>query len=291
MADSQIKSRERVSKRGEVFTAKREVNAMLDLVKHETERLDSRFLEPACGTGNFLEEILLRKLDAATRASIPDGKKTPIPAKFERNSIVVLTSIYGVDLMFDNVAECRARLYEIWHKAYKKSCRRSVSELVCGAAKVILSRNIIQGNSLSMKKVDDRQNDLEDPIVFSEWSFIGEYRVKRTDYRLDKMLAGKYKGADAKTRRHDVARPPRPCRKGEGALATAVFATTSLLLSSSAKAQRNLACMSGSPPEKVTPPPEDRRISALTRISCASSATVQRRPHITRAPWGQSPPF
>ena len=220
MADSQIKSRERVSKRGEVFTAKREVNAMLDLVKHETERLDSRFLEPACGTGNFLEEILLRKLDAATRleeillrkldaatrASIPDGKKTPIPAKFERNSIVVLTSIYGVDLMFDNVAECRARLYEIWHKAYKKACRRSVSELVCDAAKVILSRNIIQGNSLSMKKVDDRQNDLEDPIVFSEWSFIGEYRVKRTDYRLDKMLAGKYKA-----KQDDTPKPAKKC--------------------------------------------------------------------------------
>ena len=184
MADSQIKSRERVSKRGEVFTAKREVNAMLDLVKHETERLDSRFLEPACGTGNFLEEILLRKLDAATRASIPDGKKTPIPAKFERNSIVVLTSIYGVDLMFDNVAECRERLIS--------ATQLSLSSQV-PAAKVILSRNIIQGNSLSMKKVDDRQNDLEDPIVFSEWSFIGEYRVKRTDYRLDKMLAGKYK--------------------------------------------------------------------------------------------------
>ena len=206
MADSQIKSRERVSKRGEVFTAKREVNAMLDLVKHETERLDSRFLEPACGTGNFLEEILLRKLDAATRASIPDGKKTPIPAKFERNSIVVLTSIYGVDLMFDNVAECRERLYEIWHKAYKKACRRSVSELVCDAAKVILSRNIIQGNSLSMKKVDDRQNDLEDPIVFSEWSFIGEYKVKRTDYRLDKMLAGKYKA-----KQDGAAKPANKC--------------------------------------------------------------------------------
>ena len=193
MSDSQIKSRERVSKRGEVFTAKREVNAMLDLVKHETERLDSRFLEPACGTGNFLEEILLRKLDAASRASIPDGKKKPVAAKFERNSIVVLTSIYGVDLMFDNVAECRERLYEIWHKAYKKNCGRNVSEMVCGAAKVILSKNIIQGNSLSMKKVDDSQSDLEEPIVFSEWSFIGEYKVKRTDYRLDKMLSGRYR--------------------------------------------------------------------------------------------------
>ena len=78
-------------------------------------------------------------------------------------------------------------------KTNKKICRRNVSEMVCGAAKVILSKNIIQGNSLSMKKVDDSQSDLEEPIVFSEWSFIGEYKVKRTDYRLDKMLSGRYR--------------------------------------------------------------------------------------------------
>lgn len=58
----QVKSRERVQQHGEVFTNEREVNAMLDLVKHETERIDSRFLEPACGDGNFLAEILRRKL-------------------------------------------------------------------------------------------------------------------------------------------------------------------------------------------------------------------------------------
>ena len=58
----QVKSKKRVTDHGEVFTAASEVNAMLDLVKHETERIDSRFLEPACGNGNFLIEILKRKL-------------------------------------------------------------------------------------------------------------------------------------------------------------------------------------------------------------------------------------
>ena len=67
----QVKSKQRVTDHGEVFTADREVNAMLDLVKQETERVDSRFLEPACGDGNFLAEILHRKLEAAKKRAIP----------------------------------------------------------------------------------------------------------------------------------------------------------------------------------------------------------------------------
>lgn len=58
----QVKSKQRVADHGEVFTNPREVNAMLDMVKQETERIDSRFLEPACGNGNFLAEVLRRKL-------------------------------------------------------------------------------------------------------------------------------------------------------------------------------------------------------------------------------------
>lgn len=192
MSDSQIKSRERVAKRGEVFTAEREVNAMLDLVKHETERIDSRFLEPACGDGNFLAEILRRKLEAAKRMSIPDGKKRPVPERFERNSIVALTSIYGVELMMDNTIECRERLYRIWHDEYIKICKGIKSGDVCKVARIILGKNIVCGNALSMKKVDADANDTEDPIIFPEWAFIGEYKVKRTDYRFDKLLAGKY---------------------------------------------------------------------------------------------------
>ena len=70
----QIKSRKRVADHGEVFTGEREVNAMLDLVKSETERIESRFLEPACGDGNFLAEILRRKLEAVKKASKYKGR-------------------------------------------------------------------------------------------------------------------------------------------------------------------------------------------------------------------------
>ena len=66
--EKQVKSKQRVADHGEVFTAEREVNAMLDLVKQETERIDSRFLEPACGDGNFLSEILRRKLAVVKRS-------------------------------------------------------------------------------------------------------------------------------------------------------------------------------------------------------------------------------
>ena len=66
-SNKQVKSKERVAQHGEVFTNDREVNAMLDLVKQETERIESRFLEPACGDGNFLAEILRRKLEVVTK--------------------------------------------------------------------------------------------------------------------------------------------------------------------------------------------------------------------------------
>ena len=77
--ERQVKSRARVADHGEVFTADREVNAMLDLVKQDTERVDSRFLEPACGDGNFLAEILRRKLQAARLRATPPRKKKPLP--------------------------------------------------------------------------------------------------------------------------------------------------------------------------------------------------------------------
>ena len=192
MAESQIKSRERVAKRGEVFTAEREVNAMLDLVKPETERLDSRFLEPACGTGNFLAEILRRKLEVAKRASIPPRKRRVHPETFERNSLVVLTSLYGVELLMDNVVECRDRLFRQWAEAHAQVCGSPAGDKLLKAARVILEKNIVCGNALSMKRVDGEANDTDEPIVFSEWAFIGEYKVKRTDYRFDRLLAGDY---------------------------------------------------------------------------------------------------
>ena len=120
--NKQIKSKRRVTDHGEVFTAEREVNAMLDLVKQETERVDSTFLEPACGNGNFLAAILKRKL--AVVNIIGKGK----PGIWESESIRALMSVYGVDLLPDNVEECQLRLYGIWNEAYSKACKKDCSD-------------------------------------------------------------------------------------------------------------------------------------------------------------------
>lgn len=188
----QVKSKQRVAEHGEVFTAEREVNAMLDLVKQETERVDSRFLEPACGDGNFVVEILRRKLEAAKRRAIPPKKKKPLPLEFEKQSVIAVASIYGVDLMMDNVIACRERLYEIWNREYEAVCKKEVNEDCRAAIRFILSRNIVCGNALSMKVVDVNGNDTAEPIVFSEWSFVMGTKLQRKDFRFDKLLAGEY---------------------------------------------------------------------------------------------------
>lgn len=102
--NKQVKSKKRVADHGEVFTNEREINAMLDLVKHETERIESRFLEPACGNGNFLAEILKRKLE------VVESRYGKNPDDYERYSIIAITSIYGVELLEDNTIECRRRM-------------------------------------------------------------------------------------------------------------------------------------------------------------------------------------
>lgn len=197
----QVKSRQRVADHGEVFTAEREVNAMLDLVKQETERVDSRFLEPACGDGNFVAEILRRKLEAAKKRAIPPRKKKPLPLEFEKQSVIAVASIYGVDLMMDNVIACRQRLYDIWNAEYEAICKKEISEECREAVRFILSRNIVCGNALSLKVVDENGNDTDEPIVFSEWSFVMGTKMQRKDYRFDKLLAGDYEPTAAKKKK------------------------------------------------------------------------------------------
>lgn len=188
----QVKSRERVTAHGEVNTAEREVNAMLDLVKQETERVDSRFLEPACGDGNFVVEILRRKLGAAKRRATPPKKKTPDPLEFEKQSVIAVASIYGVDLLIDNVIACRERLYDIWNEEYAAVCKKEVNDDCRAAVRFILSRNIVCGNALSLKTVDENGNDTDEPIIFSEWAFVMGSKMQRKDFRFDKLLAGDY---------------------------------------------------------------------------------------------------
>ena len=167
----QVKSKKRVSDHGEVFTSEREVNAMLDLVKQETERIDSRFLEPACGTGNFLVEILNRKLKIVKDRY----KKSQI--EFERNAIIAISSIYGVDILQDNAIECRDRLFGIFDRIYNSLYKTDCKEDCRASVKFLLRRNILWGDAL-----DFTNPKTKEPIVFSEWSIINGSMIKRRDY-------------------------------------------------------------------------------------------------------------
>lgn len=193
MLKAQVKSKSRVEEHGEVFTNEREVNAMCNLVKQETERIDSRFLEPACGDGNFLIEILKRKLE------IVNKKYKKSHYDYERFALLALGSIYGVELLDDNVKSCRNRLFEFWEIEYKLNCKKDTNIQTEKSAKFILSRNIVQGNALTLKCVDDNGKDKEEPIVFSEWTFpFNDARMQRNDYTLDELVNGKNKKTNIK---------------------------------------------------------------------------------------------
>lgn len=178
----QTKSKERVRAHGEVFTAEREVKAMCDLVKDETERIDSRFLEPTCGDGNFLAEILTRKLAVVKR------KYSKSHIDYEKNAVLAASSIYGVDILLDNVEACRARMFAIWDKEYKTVCKKDCNDQTREAVKFIFLRNIVCGNALTLKCVDENANDTDEPIVFSEWAFVTTSQLQRSDYTFAELL-------------------------------------------------------------------------------------------------------
>lgn len=181
---AQVKSRQRVQDHGEVFTNEREVNAMLDMVKQETERIESRFLEPACGDGNFLAEVLRRKL------AVVNARYRRSLSEYEKYVFVAVGSIYGVELLYDNAVECRKRLFEIAEADYLRVCKKKPTPGFLDAIRFVLERNILNGNALSLKQVDEQGNDTDEPIIFSEWSIVTGDKVKRRDFRLDEMLEG-----------------------------------------------------------------------------------------------------
>ena len=172
---AQIKSKARVSAHGEVFTNEREVNAMLDLVKHETERIDSRFLEPACGDGNFLAEILRRKL-AVCRSFVQQKKFTQM--EYEKNIVLAVSSIYGIEILPDNAAACRKRLYEIAEQEYLSLFPKNANPNCLTSLRYLLDKNIILGDALNYHRVDEPDKW----IIISEWSLLGSGMMNRRDY-------------------------------------------------------------------------------------------------------------
>ncbi|MFT4233907.1 MAG: N-6 DNA methylase [Microbacterium sp.] len=170
-AEKLVKSRQRVADHGEVFTPRWLVNDMLDLVKDETERIDSRFLEPACGSGNFLIPVLERKLVAVkARHGRSDFEK-------RHYALFALMCIYGIELLPDNADECRQNLLEVFVSFVGADAPGEWAR----AAETVLAVNIVQGDALAMTDADGR------PIVFPEWGYLGRGKYQRRDFRFDSL--------------------------------------------------------------------------------------------------------
>ena len=192
---SLVKSKQRVADHGEVFTPAWMVESMLDLVKAETERIDSRFLEPACGSGNFIVQILRRKLAAV---ELKYGK-----ADFERRhyALLGLMCIYGIELLADNIAECRANVLEVFADALQLT---ETDDLYRAAAHV-LAHNLVHGDALTMRTHNGQ------PITFAEWGYLGKGKYQRRDFRFD-VLTGSSKYSEegslfADMGKHDIFVP------------------------------------------------------------------------------------
>ena len=194
---SLVKSKQRVADHGEVFTPAWMVEAMLDLVKDETERMDSRFLESACGDGNFLTQILRRKLAAV---ELKYAK-----SDFERQhyALLALMCIYGIELLPDNIAECRANLLEI----FAEYLNLAPADDLYRAALLVLSQNLVHGDALTMRT----HNAL--PITFAEWGYLGKGRFQRRDFRYDNLTQSSAFSAEgslfAHLGKHEIFRPAK----------------------------------------------------------------------------------
>ena len=165
---SLIKSRQRVADHGEVFTPAWMVDAMLDLVKDETERIDSRFLEPACGSGNFLVRVLQRP---------PPSNSSTASRTSARTTLLGLMCIYGIELLADNIAECRANLLEILDYLQIEAA----DDLYQAAP--ASCRNLVHGDALTML------DSAGQPITFAEWGYLGKGKFQCRDFRFD-VLTG-----------------------------------------------------------------------------------------------------
>lgn len=172
----QLKSRQRARDHGEVYTHPREVKAMVDLVASQAENPEKTFLEPACGNGNFLAEILSRKLATVTQ------KHANAQSDWERTALIALGSLYGIELLPDNAAECHERLYQLFAEHYRAAFAHNLRPGCLDAARHILAHNILCADALSLKTAEGT------PIVFAQWQAVNGGKIKRRDYVYPDLL-------------------------------------------------------------------------------------------------------
>jgi hypothetical protein len=196
-AETLIRSKQRVADHGEVFTPPWLVDAMLDLVKGEADRIDARFLEPACGSGNFLVRVLQRKLASV---EIKFGK-----SEFEKRhyALLGLMCTYGIELLADNIAECRANMLDV----LAEYLSIGDTDDAYRAANFVLSQNLVHGDALTMRAHDGK------PITFAEWGYLGKGKFQRRDFRLDVLTGSSAFSAEdslfAHLGKHEIFTPIR----------------------------------------------------------------------------------
>ena len=166
-----VKSKKRVADHGEVFTPAWLVEQILDLVTYESERIDSRFLEPACGSGNFLTAVLARKLATV------DARYGANAFEQRHHALLALMSVYGIEILDDNSIECR----EILHSIFIDFLKVRDDDPIIGAAKLVLSLNIVNGDAMTML------NAAGQAIIFPEWAYTGKGRFQRRDFRFETL--------------------------------------------------------------------------------------------------------
>jgi len=192
-----IKSKQRIADHGEVFTPEWLVTSMLDLVKDESERIDSRFLEPACGSGNFLVKVLGRKLLAV------EHKFAKSDFEKRHYALLALMCVYGIELLPDNIEECRENMLAIFSEYLKINN----SDELYQAAAYVLSQNLIHGDAMKMLSQDG------DPITFAEWGYLGKGKYQRRDFRLDTLTGSSAFSAEgslfADLGRHEIFLPTK----------------------------------------------------------------------------------
>ncbi len=194
---SLIRTRERVVQHGEVFTPSWLVENMLDLVKGETERIDSRFLEPACGSGNFLVPVLRRKLAAV------EAKYGRSPFDRQQYALLAVMCCYGIELLPDNIAECRANMLEV----VTEYLGLNETDELYQAALYVLSQNLVHGDALTMQTLAGG------PITFAEWGYLGQGRFQRRDFQLEVLTQvstfSREGSLFAQLGKHDIFKPLR----------------------------------------------------------------------------------
>lgn len=174
-----VKSRQRVQDHAEVLTPAWLIDEMLDLVKDQSERIDARFLEPACGDGGFLVRVLARKL-ATVKSRY---RKSDFDMRHQ--ALLALMSIYGIEIQEDNAAECRRNLLAV----FSASLGLRAGDNLLRAAQSVLEANIVHGDALAMRCINQETRSLGPPIVFPEWGYLGRGRYQRRDFRFDVLAS------------------------------------------------------------------------------------------------------